>query len=113
MIYFARCSRNQLAFLRAGAGEPNSEEIRTGRTKPGNRFQGHFQGQARQLISQAFGRAILESVFKFTHDKNMRRCCVHPRWRRLLKIMPDIIYIGIVVVFFAAFALYARGCEKL
>ena len=35
------------------------------------------------------------------------------RWRRLLKIMLDIIYIGIVVVFFAAFALYAIGCEKL
>ena len=28
-----------------------------GRTRPGNRFQGHFQGQARQLISQAIGRA--------------------------------------------------------
>jgi hypothetical protein len=30
-----------------------------------------------------------------------------------VKIMLDIIYIGIVVVFFVAFALYARGCEKL
>jgi len=30
-----------------------------------------------------------------------------------LKIMLDIIYIGIVIAFFAAFALYARGCEKL
>ncbi len=30
-----------------------------------------------------------------------------------VKIMLDIIYIGIVVVFFAAFALYAIGCEKL
>src|SRR6185369_5821714 len=29
---------------------------RTGRTKPGNRFPGHFQGRARQLISQAVGR---------------------------------------------------------
>jgi len=29
------------------------------------------------------------------------------------KIMLDVIYIGIVVAFFAAFMLYARGCEKL
>jgi len=27
--------------------------------------------------------------------------------------MLDVIYIGTAVVFFAAFALYARGCEKL
>ena len=53
------------------------KSLRTGRTKPGNRFQGHFQGQARQLTSSAIGRAILESVFKFTHDKNVRRCRVH------------------------------------
>ena len=30
-----------------------------------------------------------------------------------LKIMLDVIYIGIAVGFFAAFLLYARGCEKL
>jgi hypothetical protein len=30
-----------------------------------------------------------------------------------LKIMLDVIYVGITVLFFAAFALYARGCEKL
>jgi hypothetical protein len=83
-----------------------------GRTKLGNRFQGHFQGQARQLTSSAIGRAILESVFKFTHDK-MCGVVAFMRWRRLLKIMLDIIYIGIVVIFFAAFALYAIGCEKL
>ena len=29
------------------------------------------------------------------------------------KPMIDIIYIGTAVMFFAAFALYARGCEKL
>jgi hypothetical protein len=29
------------------------------------------------------------------------------------KIMLDVIYIGIAVAFFAAFMLYARGCEKL
>jgi hypothetical protein len=28
-------------------------------------------------------------------------------------IMLDAVYVGIVVAFFAAFALYARGCEKL
>jgi hypothetical protein len=28
-------------------------------------------------------------------------------------IMLDAIYIGLSVLFFAAFALYARGCEKL
>jgi hypothetical protein len=28
-------------------------------------------------------------------------------------IMLDTIYIGLMVLFFAAFALYARGCEKL
>jgi len=27
--------------------------------------------------------------------------------------MLDVIYIGTAVLFFAAFALYARGCEKL
>jgi len=27
--------------------------------------------------------------------------------------MLDMIYIGLTVLFFAAFALYARGCEKL
>jgi len=30
-----------------------------------------------------------------------------------LKIMLDVIYIGMVVASFAAFLLYARGCEKL
>lgn len=29
------------------------------------------------------------------------------------KPMIDIIYIGTAVLFFAVFALYARGCEKL
>ncbi len=28
-------------------------------------------------------------------------------------IMLDAVYIGIAVAFFAAFLLYARGCEKL
>jgi len=30
-----------------------------------------------------------------------------------LKIMLDVIYVGIVVAFFAAFLFYARVCEKL
>jgi len=30
-----------------------------------------------------------------------------------LNIMLDLIYIGIAVAFFAAFLLYACGCEKL
>jgi hypothetical protein len=30
-----------------------------------------------------------------------------------MKPMTDIIYIGTAVLFFAAFALYACGCEKL
>src|ERR1700685_49374 len=67
---FFRCSRNPVSFLKPGAGEPNSSEMGTGRTRPGNRFQGHFQGQARQLISQAFGRASLwiakSAIIKFT-----------------------------------------------
>jgi hypothetical protein len=29
------------------------------------------------------------------------------------KIMFDVIYIGTVVLFFTAFALYALGCERL
>jgi len=33
--------------------------------------------------------------------------CLH------LKIMLDVIYIGTAVLFFAAFMLYAVGCEKL
>jgi hypothetical protein len=28
-------------------------------------------------------------------------------------VMLDAVFVGIVVAFFAAFALYARGCEKL
>jgi hypothetical protein len=32
---------------------------------------------------------------------------------RIGKIMLDAIYLGTSVVFFAAFALYAIGCEKL
>jgi hypothetical protein len=28
-------------------------------------------------------------------------------------IMLDLVYVGLVVLFFAAFVLYARGCEKL
>jgi len=27
--------------------------------------------------------------------------------------MLDVVYVGLVIMFFAAFALYARGCEKL
>ena len=89
-------------------------KIRTGRTKPGNRIQGHFQGQARQLTSSAIGRAILESVFKFTQDKKCYGVVAFIVAALFIgKIMLDIIYIGIVVVFFAAFALYAIGCEKL
>jgi hypothetical protein len=29
------------------------------------------------------------------------------------KIMLDVIYIGTAILFFAAFTLYVRGCEKL
>ena len=67
MIHFARCSLNAASFLEPDAGDPDSEAIRTGRTRPGNRFQGHFQGQARQLISQAIGRAILWRRDAFLH----------------------------------------------
>ena len=113
MISSFRCSRSLASFLKPGAGDPNPQAIEAGRTKPGDRFQGHFQGQARQLISQAIGRAILESVFKFTLIK-MRGVVAFMRDDGVcLKIMLDIIYIGIVIAFFAAFALYARGCEKL
>jgi hypothetical protein len=28
-------------------------------------------------------------------------------------IMLDLVYVGLTVLFFAAFVLYARGCEKL
>ncbi|MDB6022001.1 MAG: hypothetical protein JWQ04_1858 [Pedosphaera sp.] len=39
---------------------PRNEKIPgTGRKAAGNRGQGHFQDQARQLTSPAFGRAIL------------------------------------------------------
>jgi hypothetical protein len=31
----------------------------------------------------------------------------------LKTIMLDAVYVGITVLFFAAFALYVRGCEKL
>jgi hypothetical protein len=27
--------------------------------------------------------------------------------------MLDVVYVGLAIVFFAAFVLYARGCEKL
>jgi hypothetical protein len=65
----------------AGRGRPKLlKRLRTGRTKPGNRFQGHFQGQARQLISQAFGRASLcaakSAAAKFTQYKNELRFAV-------------------------------------
>jgi hypothetical protein len=98
----------------AGRGRPKFRKLfRTGRTKPGNRFQGHFQGQARQLISQAFGRAILESVFKFTLIEMCGAVAFMRDGGVCLKIMLDIVYIGTAILFFAAFALYARGCEKL
>jgi hypothetical protein len=29
------------------------------------------------------------------------------------EIMLDIVYVGVIVLFFAAFAIYALGCEKL
>jgi len=66
----------------AGRGRPKLLIVgmRTGRTKPGNRFQGHFQGQARQLISQAFGRAILLSRIGGRHGspdtESQQRFCV-------------------------------------
>jgi hypothetical protein len=44
----------------------------------------------------------------------LRRCRVHRgRVACIGKIMLDVIYIGTAVLFFAAFALYALGCEKL
>ena len=58
-------SLSRFAFLQAGAGEPDSpgalaaKRPGTGRTVAGNRGQGHFQDQARQLTSPAIGRAIL------------------------------------------------------
>ena len=80
----------------------------------GNASQGHFQGQARQLISQAIGRAILWAAkfvaFKFTQSKlRLRRAQACLRMVTML----DVVYVGLAIVFFAAFALYALGCKKL
>jgi hypothetical protein len=117
MISYRRCSRSLASFLKLGAGDPNSEKIRTGRTKPGNRFQGHFQGQARQLISQAIGRAILwaakSAAFKFTPEKCYGVVAFIVAALFIGKIMLDAIYIGVVFGFFLAFCIYAVGCEKL
>jgi hypothetical protein len=48
-----------------------------------------------------------------------RRQCLNNELRELLdstsdqEFMTDLIYIGLAIVFFAAFVLYALGCEKL
>jgi len=89
-----------------------------GRTKPGNRFQGHFQGQARQLTSSAFGRAILWAAKSAASSSPKHKNCgvvafIAPAFAFLRTIMLDVIYIGLAVFVFAALALYARGCEKL
>jgi hypothetical protein len=62
-MLYSSSSLSSVSFLRPDVGEP----ISLGRIVPGmgrtaryKARQGHFQGQARQLTSPAFGRAILQ-----------------------------------------------------
>jgi hypothetical protein len=77
MFYFRPLQPKSGFIPKAGCGETKFlKRLGTGRTKPGNRFQGHFQGQARQLTSPAIGRAILwrrTAISMFTQNKTQNK----------------------------------------
>jgi hypothetical protein len=113
------CSLNPVSFLRPDAGDPNSSrQLEDG-------ANGARQREPRSL-SRPSPSANLAGVWKGEPlSREVRGLQVHPNRNRgvvafirggtacLKMIMLDAVYVGITVLFFAAFALYARGCEKL
>ena len=92
----------------------------------GNEDEAH---EARQLVSRPLSRPsptanlvgnwkgdpLIREVrgLKFTPSKMVAALSRSSRSVADWTFMLDVIYIGTAVVFFAVFALYARGCEKL
>ena len=117
MVNSSCCSRNPVSFLKPDAGDPKSLAIY---------FVRDGANEARQLVSRPLSRpsptANLVGIWKgdpltcevrsftFTPVKNVvcRRVFTAER-----SYMLDAVYVGIIVLFFAGFALYLRACEKL
>jgi len=84
-------------------GQPVSRPL--SRPSPTANLAGNWKGDP--LIREVCG-------LKFTPNKKVVALLRSSRRRcELGKIMLDMIYIGAAVLFFAAFAFYAIGCEKL
>jgi len=89
--------------------------LRTGRRDFGNEVTGP--------LSRPSPSANLAGIWKGDPlGREVRGFQVHPKYKLCLRraqaclkmvTMLDAVYVGLVIVFFAAFALYARGCEKL
>jgi hypothetical protein len=84
------------------AGPPVSRPL--SRPSPTANLVGNWKGDP--LIREVCG-------LKFTQEKCYGVVAFCAAALFIVKIMLDVIYIGIMVAFFAAFLLYARGCEKL
>jgi hypothetical protein len=84
------------------AGQPVSRPL--SRPSPTANLAGNWKGDP--LIREVRG-------LKFTPKKSYGIVAFIATMLRIGKIMLDVIYIGTAVLFFAAFALYALGCEKL
>ena len=89
------------------AGKPVSRPL--SRPSPSANLAGNWKGDP--LIREVRGFQVHPKLDKFGGAVAalavLSFACLNE------KIMLDVIYIGIVVAFFAAFMLYARGCEKL
>ena len=90
-----------------GTGQPVSRPL--SRPSPTANLAGIWKGDP--LIREVRGFQVHPKLDKF--GGVVAALAVMPFACLNGKIMLDVIYIGIVVAFFAAVMLYARGCEKL
>ena len=119
MFFLRRCSLNPASFLKPDAGDPNSSrQLEDGANEAGQPVSRPLSrpSPTANLAGNWKGDPLIREVrgLKFTQDKNVAALSrLSAMAVACLKIMLDIIYIGTAILFFAAFALYAIGCEKL
>jgi hypothetical protein len=108
-------------FPEAGRGRPNLLEVEDGANETGQSVSRPLSrpSPTANLAGNWKGDPLIREVrgLKFTRIKCYGVVAFIAAALRIFvkicKIMLDVIYIGTAVLFFAAFALYAVGCEKL
>ncbi len=101
----AGCGRPKILSNEDGANEARQLVSRPlSRPSPTANLVGNWKGDS--LIREVRG-------LKFTPSKTIAALSRPSRGVADWTFMLDVIYIGTAVLFFAAFALYALGCEKL